>query len=154
MIPSKKKYTDSKSLIMEADKADNKVQRRASLLHLTSKDVQEIFETLTDTGGIKDFEKSEKALIKLLPHHESKFDIPEPRFSQHVAARRRNCSSICDQVKTSGKDCDYGEQAEYHIRNQVVQRCKSHALRRKLLEKGERLILELLLSMAANHKRV
>ena len=52
------------------------------------------------------------------------------------------------------KDCDYGEQAENQIRDQVVQRCKSHELRRKLLEKEEKLTLELLLSTAANHERV
>ena len=49
---------------------------------------------------------------------------------------------------------DYGEQAENQIRDQVVQRCKSHELRKKLLEKGEKLTLELLLSTAANHERV
>ncbi|XP_078361555.1 uncharacterized protein LOC144645908 [Oculina patagonica] len=45
------------------------------------------------------------------------------------------------------------EQAENQIRDQVVQRCKSHELRRKLLEKGEKLTLEFLLSTAANHER-
>ena len=35
-----------------------------------------------------------------------------------------------------------------------MQRCKSHELRKKLLEKGEKLTLELLLSTAANHERV
>ena len=52
------------------------------------------------------------------------------------------------------KDCDYGNQAENQIRDQVVQRCKSHELRKKILEKGEKLTLELLLSTAANHERV
>ena len=33
------------------------------------------------------------------------------------------------------KDCDYGEQAKNQIHDQVVQRCKSHELRKKLLEK-------------------
>ena len=47
------------------------------------------------------------------------------------------------------KDCDYGEQAENQIRDQVVL-----LLRRKLLAKGEKLTLELLLSTAANHERV
>ena len=51
------------------------------------------------------------------------------------------------------KDCDYGDQAENQIRDQVVQRCKSHELRKKLLEKGEKLTLELL-STAANHEGV
>ena len=45
-------YADSKGLIIQADKDDNKVQRRALLLHSASEDVQEIFETLADTGRI------------------------------------------------------------------------------------------------------
>ena len=52
------------------------------------------------------------------------------------------------------KDCDYGDQADNQIRDQVVQRCKSHELRKKLMEKGENLTLELLLSTLANHERV
>ena len=52
------------------------------------------------------------------------------------------------------KACDYGDQAENQICDQVVQRCKSHELRKKLLEKGDKLTLELLLLTAANHERV
>ena len=52
------------------------------------------------------------------------------------------------------KDCDYGDQADNQIRDQVVQRCKSHELRKKLQERGENLTLELLLSTSANHERV
>ena len=52
------------------------------------------------------------------------------------------------------KDCDHGDQADNQIRDQVVQRCKSHELRKKLQERGENLTLELLLSTSANHERV
>ena len=39
-----------------------KIQRRALLLHSAGEAVQEIFETLTDTGEAKDYEKAVKAL--------------------------------------------------------------------------------------------
>ena len=55
-------YADSKGLIIQADKDDNKIQRRALLLYSAGEDVQEIFETLVDTGGIKDYGISGKAL--------------------------------------------------------------------------------------------
>ena len=55
-------YADSKGLLIEADKADNKVQRRALLLHSAGKAVQEIFETLADTGKAKEYEKAVQAL--------------------------------------------------------------------------------------------
>ena len=52
------------------------------------------------------------------------------------------------------KDCDYGDQADNQIRDQVVQRCTSHDLRRKLLEKGDTLTLEVLLKTAASFEAV
>ena len=55
-------YADSKGPIIQADSADNKVQRRALLPRSAGEDVQEIFETLTDTGAAADYVKAEKAL--------------------------------------------------------------------------------------------
>ena len=52
------------------------------------------------------------------------------------------------------KDCDYGDQADNQIQDQVVQRCTSHDLRRKLLEKGDNLTLEILLKTAASFEAV
>ena len=56
------------------------------------------------------------------------------------------------RLKQVVKDCDYGDQSDNQIRDQVVQR--SHALRRKLLEKGENLTLALLLTTAATYEAV
>ena len=39
-------YADDKGLIIEAGKDDNKVQRRALLLHCAGSDVQDIFDVL------------------------------------------------------------------------------------------------------------
>ena len=55
-------HADSKGLLIEVDKADNKIQRRALLLRSAGEAVQEIFETLTDTGEAKDYEKAVKVL--------------------------------------------------------------------------------------------
>ena len=146
-------YADSKGLIIQADKDDNKVQRRALLLHLAGEDVQEIFETLSDAGGIKDYGKAEKALNDyFIPKVNSTYQSHVFRsMEQHDGETVAQFVTRLTQVV---KDCDYGEQAENQIRDQVVLRCKSHELRRKLLEKGEKLTLELLLSTAANHERV
>ena len=58
------------------------------------------------------------------------------------------------RLKQVVKDCDYGDQSDNQIRDQVFQRCKSHALKRKLLEKGENLTLALLLTTAATYEAV
>ena len=146
-------YADSKGLIIQADKDDNKVQRRALLLHSAGEDVQEIFEALADTGGIKDYAKAEKALNDyFIPKVNSTYQNHVFRsMEQHDG---ETVAQFLTRLRQVVKDCDYGEQAENQIRDQLVQRCKSHELRRKLLEKGEKLFLELLLSTAANHERV
>ena len=135
-------YADSKGLIIQADKADNKVQRRALLLHSAGEAVQEIFETLAETGEAKDYEKAVKAL--------NDYFIPKVNstYQNHVfrSMEQQDGETVAQfvtRLRQVVKDCDYGEQAENQIRDQVVQRCKSHELRKKLLGKGEKLTLEL-----------
>lgn len=146
-------YADSKGLLIAADKADNKIQRRALLLHSAGEAVQEIFETLTDTGEAKDYEKAVKALNDyFIPKVNSTYQ--NHLFRSMEQQDGETVAQFVTRLRQVVKDCDYGDQAENQIRDQVVQRCKSHELRKKLLEKGEKLTLELLLSTAANHERV
>ena len=146
-------YADSKGLLIAADKADNKIQRRALLLHSAGEAIQEIFETLADTGEAKDYEKAVKALNDyFIPKVNSTYQ--NQLFRSMEQQDGETVAQFVTRLRQVVKDCDYGDQAENQIRDQVVQRCKSHELRKKLLEKGEKLTLELLLSTAANHERV
>jgi len=143
-------YADSKGLLIEAD---NKIQRRALLLHSAGEAVQEIFKTLADTGEAKDYEKVVKALNDyFIPKVNSTYQ--NHLFRSMEQQDGETVAQFVTRLRQVVKDCDYGEQAENQIRDQVVQRCKSHELRKKLLEKGKKLTLELLLSTAANHERV
>ena len=63
-------------------------------------------------------------------------------------------SQFVTRLRQVVKDCDYGDQADKQIRDQVVQRCKSHQLRRKLLGKGEKLTLDSLLTTAISFETV
>ena len=131
-------YADSKGLLIAADKADNKVQRRALLLHSAGEAVQEIFETLADTGEAKDYEKAVKALNDyFIPKVNSTYQ--NHLFRSMEQQDGETVAQFVTRLRQVVKDCDYGDQAENQIRDQVVQRCKSHALRKKLLEKGEKL---------------
>ena len=126
-------YADSKGLLIAADKADNKIQRRALLLHSAGEAVQEIFETLADTGEAKDYEKAMKALNdNFIPKANSTYQNYLFRsMEQHDG---ESVAPFVTRLMQVVKDCDYGDQAENQIRDQVVQRCKSHELRKKLLE--------------------
>ena len=54
-------FVDSKGTILVADKAVNKVQRKALLLHSAGEKVQEISETLQDTATAN-YEKAERVV--------------------------------------------------------------------------------------------
>ena len=144
---------DSKGLIIQADLADKKVQRRALLLHSPGEDVQEIFEALTDTGAAADYAKAEKVL--------NDYFIPKVNstYQNHVFRSMEQqdgetMAQFVTRLKQVVKDCNCGDQSDNQIRDQVVQRCKSHAFWRKLLEKGENLTLALLLKTAAKFEAV
>ena len=57
-LPSFQLYADGKGLIIVPDKNDNKVQRRALLLHCAGPDVPDIFYVLADTWSAKDYQKA------------------------------------------------------------------------------------------------
>ena len=104
-------HADSKGLIIQADKDDNKAQRRALLLHSAGEDVQEIFETLADTGGIKDYGKAEKALNDyFIPKVNSTYQNHVFRsMEQHDG---ETVAQFVTRLRQVVKDCDYDEQVE------------------------------------------
>ncbi|KAK2554063.1 hypothetical protein P5673_024409 [Acropora cervicornis] len=69
-------YADGKGLIIVPDKDDNKVQRRALLLHCAGPDVQDMFYILVDTGSAKDYQKAEDALSR---HFVTQINTPYER---------------------------------------------------------------------------
>ena len=108
-------YADDKGLIIQADSADNKIQRRALLQHLAREDVQEIFETLADTGAAADYAKSEKAL--------NDYFIPKVNstYQNHVfrSMEQQDGETVAQfvtRLKQIVKDCDYGDQSDNQIR--------------------------------------
>ena len=121
-------YADSKGLIIQVDSADNKVKRRALLLHSAREEVQEIFETLADTGAAADYAKAEKAL--------NDYFIPKVNstYQNHVfhSMEQHDGETVAQfmtRLKQVVKDCDYGDQSDNQTRDQVVQESKSHAWR-------------------------
>ena len=123
------------------------------LLHSAGEDVQEIFETLADTGTAADYAKAEKALNDyFIPKENSTYQNHVFRSMEQQDGK--TVAQFVTRLKQAVMDCDYCDQSDYQIRDQVVQRRKSHALKRKLLEKGERLTLALLLITAATYEAV
>ena len=146
-------YADGKGLIIVPDKEDNKIQRRALLLHCAGPDVQDIFDVLPDTGSAKDYQKAEDALTG---HFVIQVNIPYERhlFREMVQAEGETVDQFAVRLRRKAQQCDYGEQMEAQIRDQIVSRCQSDKLRRKLLEKGQTLTLKSLQDIARNYEAV
>ena len=99
-------YEDSKGLIIQTDKADNKAQRRALLLHSAGEDVSEILETVNDTGGAEKYEKNEKALNDyVIPKINSAYQNHVCRSTEQQDGE--TVAQFVTRLKQVVKDCDY-----------------------------------------------
>lgn len=146
-------FADSKDLIVEDGKDTNRQRRRALLLHNAGQAVQDIFLTLPDTGGPKDFDK---AVAALTAHFEP---VKNATYARHVFRNLQqrpgeSVSQFATRLRKSVKDCEYGNDESNQIRDQILFQCKSDYLRRKLLEEGHGLTLEKTLDLAKNCESV
>ena len=58
------------------------------------------------------------------------------------------------RLRRKAQQCDYKDQMEIQIRDQIMSKCRSNKLRRKLLEKGQTLTLQTLQAIARNYESV
>lgn len=146
-------YADGKGLIIEEDKDDNKQRRRALLLHFAGPDVQDIFSTLPDTGTAKEYDKAVAALNN---YFVPKVNTAYARhlFRQITQNTGEKTQQFVTRLRQAAKDCGYGTDTDNHVRDEVLAKCTSTALRRKLLEEGETLTLTRTLEIADQFEKV
>ena len=98
-------------------------------MHLTGNGVQEIFETLENTG-----EDYETAMTKLCKYFEPKKNIPFERdiFRQASQEPNETVDAFLTRLKTLVKTCEYDKEKEM-ICDQVIDKCHSSWLCRRLL---------------------
>ena len=110
-----------------------KKQQRAIPLHLAGPEVQDIFETLEDTGNDLD-----TAITKLTAYFEPRKDIPFERhnFRQTKQLQGETIEQFAIRLKHQVKFCEYSSPDDM-IRDQVIEQCLSSRLRRRLLREPE-----------------
>lgn len=108
-------------------------RKRAVLLHLAGQEVQDIFLTFTDTGDDYD-----GALNKLTEYFAPKKNIPFERhvFRQGAQEPGESVESLITRLRTLAKSCQF-ENVDDVIRDQLVEKCLSGKLRRRLLREPE-----------------
>ena len=111
-------------------------QKRALLLHVVGEEVQDLFETLQNTGTTYD-----EAPTALNAYFEPKKNIA---FERHLfrQAKQQEDESVDNFIVRLSKlslGCDFKDEAHKNdmIRDQVVDCCKSNELRKKLLSESE-----------------
>ena len=137
------KWVKGLEYFLVASNITDKKQRRAVLLHLEGPEVQIVFETLSETG-----DDYATALAKLTEYFEPKKNIPFERhlFRQAAQGPTENMDSYVTRLRSLAKSCKYDHVNEM-IREQVVDKCASNSLRRRLLRETD-LTLDGLLQIA------
>ena len=123
------------------------------MLHLAEPDVQDIFLTLPNTGDVKDYRKAVDALNA---YFASKVDTTYARhcFRQLIQAPGETIRQFATRLRRASKDCDYGEDTDNQIRDEIFCKCTSTYIKRKLLEERQGHTLARALEIAENCEKV
>ena len=108
-------------------------------------EVQDIFETLTDPGvpaGTED-DVYKAALRTLDAYFTPQVNVPYERhiFRQTKQEESETVDQFVVRLSNQAANCEFGTSKNEQIRDQIIDKCKSTELRRKLLEKGQDLTL-------------
>ena len=128
-----RKWVKSFEYYIAASGITEKKQQRAILLHLAGPEVQDIFETLEDTGNDLD-----TAITKLTAYFEPRKNIPFERhnFRQTKQLQGETIEQFAIRLKHQVKFCEYSSPDDM-IRDQIIEQCLSSRLRRRLLREPE-----------------
>lgn len=125
-----KKWIRSFETYSAAAGCTDKKQKRQLLLHSAGPEVQDIFETLVNTGD--DFDKANE---KLTEYFTPLQNIPFNRhvFRQASQSDTETITQFVTRLRQLAVPCDFGGSIDDFIRDQVIDKCRSKSLRTKFL---------------------
>ena len=111
------RWVSSFELFVNASGVSNDGQQRALLLHCAGSEVQDIFETLSDTGTTY-----ADALTKLNDYFTPKKDVTWERlnFRRTIPLHGESVENYVIRLKQSAKFCEFGTDLDNQIRDQVL----------------------------------
>jgi len=112
-------------------------QKKALLLHLAGFDMQDIFETLVIPEGEEDVYV--KAVTALDNYFLPRTNIPYERhvFRQLQQRNNEGIDQFVTRLRQQADICEFGDQKDDNIRDQLIDKCKSAVLCKQLLEKRD-----------------
>jgi hypothetical protein len=127
------KYIDRFKNYMVAIDIKDKARKRALFLHTAGFKVQDILDTLEDTGD--DFETAAGKLAEYFqPKKNSLYNIYQ--FRQIQQEQDETCDDYCTRLKQAAKLCEFPKEwQDTEIQLQLIDKGKSKRIRRQLLSK-------------------
>ena len=126
----KKRLARFENLIVGMGIEDAK-QKRALLLHYCGPEVDEIFDTLKNTGDENDYKTAvEKLTAHFNPQVNTTYEIYNFRKAQQNEGE--SLYSFHTRLRTLARTCEFGD-ADKETKEQIILSYKSNALRRKAL---------------------
>ena len=143
--PRWRRWKRSFEFFIEAKVITKDTQKRVLLLHCAGQDVHDIFLTLSDPVPAPDGETQYAKAVRLLDaHFLPQVNIPFERHQFRQAKQEE--SETADQFVTRlfqlNENCDFGTSKEEQIRDQLIDKCRSHDLHKKLLAVSGKLTLQ------------
>ena len=121
-------------------------QKKALLLHSAGMQVQDVYFTMTEVEGGENDTSYDKTVNTLKAYFQPQSNVP---YERHVFRNlSQDANETVDQfitrLRQQSETCDFGTPGNVNeqLRDQVIEKCSSHHLRRKLLEKGRALTLD------------
>lgn len=120
----------------------DETRKRAMLLHYAGERVQDIFDTLEDTGEAKDYEKATKALSEYFsPQTNTEYETYKFRQAKQLTGETLDSYHV--RLRHLASTCSFPD-VEREIKTMIIQTCTSNKLRRQALQKPELKLKELL----------
>ena len=129
------------------------IQKHGLFLHTASLEVQDVYFTLAPDGEDRDYPTTPKVLDDyFIP----KANVPFKRqlFCQITRSSKETIDQFVCQLRQHTASCDFGEQQDEYIRDQLIDKCYSVKLRQKFLEKDGSAALDDLLITARAQEAV
>lgn len=147
------KWVRAFELYVEAKGITETKRKKAMLLHCAGLDVQDIYFTLEeqqDPSQDDTDDEYKKSLDILTKHFTPQVNTLYERhvFRNMQQNDNETVAQFVVRLKLQASYCNYGGQQMEHIRDQVVEKCKSSEMRRKFLGKGNTLTLENVLEIS------
>ena len=155
-----KKWKRSFELFVVGKGVQDAAQKKALSLHCGGPQMQDVYDTFPEAQERGEGETVYTiAMEQLDQHFMPQVNVPYERHLFRTMAQlpTESVDQFITRLRERAEYCEFGVAKDENISDQVIEKCMSSRLRRKLLEKGRGLTLEQLQtaarSMEASHRQ-